>query len=296
MTKIRTIASPIYEILLSFSLYKRQTHLKYLGITKNWYKETRYTISEKLHSRIMSLNDLSFEDFSVHLIDKFSNKGAFSDYIQWVSNLSAGELYEMLIPYAKNNHDLPHDLNARKEEYTELLSMWYEEYYKNLEREIDPILKQNVEKLNQHSLQTNPIREICKISRGFQIEEIIREEVLLFPSWHMRPISLIDIFNKRIVITFPCSPDNKYEDIIIKTKALSDETRLRILDYLKDTSKSFPQIVDYMNMTKGNIHHHLLILRSAGLLEISFKKDLDSFIYKYRNEAALELVNDLNNL
>ncbi|OMP68122.1 autorepressor SdpR family transcription factor [Domibacillus epiphyticus] len=49
-------------------------------------------------------------------------------------------------------------------------------------------------------------------------------------------------------------------------KALSDPTRLSIIDLLKERDRTAGDIADQFNMTKPSISHHLNTLQSAGLV------------------------------
>ncbi len=50
-------------------------------------------------------------------------------------------------------------------------------------------------------------------------------------------------------------------------KALSDETRLRILSLLKDGELCVCDIAETLQMTQPNISFHLSMLREAGLIK-----------------------------
>lgn len=49
-------------------------------------------------------------------------------------------------------------------------------------------------------------------------------------------------------------------------KALSDPTRRKILELLKDKSLNAGQIADYFHISKPSISHHLTILKTSGLI------------------------------
>ncbi|MEG0367110.1 MAG: autorepressor SdpR family transcription factor [Coprobacillus sp.] len=49
-------------------------------------------------------------------------------------------------------------------------------------------------------------------------------------------------------------------------KALSDPTRRKILELLKNESLNAGEIADYFHITKPSISHHLTILKSSGLV------------------------------
>lgn len=49
-------------------------------------------------------------------------------------------------------------------------------------------------------------------------------------------------------------------------KALSDSTRRKILDLLKEKDMTAGEIAGYFNITKASISHHLSILKQADLI------------------------------
>lgn len=56
------------------------------------------------------------------------------------------------------------------------------------------------------------------------------------------------------------------QDILFTFKALSDETRLKILSLLKDGEACVCDIADTLGMTQPNISFHLSILKESGLI------------------------------
>jgi DNA-binding transcriptional ArsR family regulator len=51
-------------------------------------------------------------------------------------------------------------------------------------------------------------------------------------------------------------------------KALSDEKRLRILRRLSEGETSLDELTDMLGLTKSTVHHHIGLLRGAGLIRI----------------------------
>jgi len=285
---IKVLDSIVYEVLLSFSLYKRQTHLKYLAISKDWYTTTKNKISEELDKEISELEDLQFEDLSVHLIEHCPQNN-FRGYHSWLSQLPLGDMYELLAPYVSEKKGMPTNLEARRNKHLSLLLRWYEEYFIDIEEMITTVLTDHIKNIDKTALNDNPFREIEKLTKGFDIEDLQANEIVLAPTWHFRPLSLIDVFNHKVVLTFPCLMSIKDETLFI-TKALAEEKRLQILSTMRDESKTFTDLVLLMGMSKGNIHHHILLLRSAGLLKIKPTRQ-DYFHYKFRHNRVQDLSN-----
>ena len=68
-------------------------------------------------------------------------------------------------------------------------------------------------------------------------------------------------------------------------KALNDETRMQILELLKDKDRTAGEIADAFNISKPSISHHLDILKRADL--VSSEKN-GQFITYSINTTILE--------
>lgn len=71
-------------------------------------------------------------------------------------------------------------------------------------------------------------------------------------------------------------------------KALSDPTRRKILEYLKDSNMTAGQISDKFNISKPSISHHLNALKNADL--ISGEKDGQNIIYSLNTTVVQEVM------
>ena len=68
-------------------------------------------------------------------------------------------------------------------------------------------------------------------------------------------------------------------------KALSDNTRRKILDLLKEKDMTAGDIADYFQITKPSISHHLNILKQAELVSDERK---GQYIYYSLNTSVFE--------
>ncbi len=68
-------------------------------------------------------------------------------------------------------------------------------------------------------------------------------------------------------------------------KALSDSTRQKIIDLLKEKDMTAGDIAEYFNITKPSISHHLSILKQADLVSVERQ---GQFIYYSLNTSVLE--------
>lgn len=86
----------------------------------------------------------------------------------------------------------------------------------------------------------------------------------------------------------PVDPTSDYSDLLRKLKAVSDPTRLAILDLLMEGVQCNCEIAERLDLSLSLISHHMRSLRQAGLIE--FEHDpLDArWVYYAVDRQALQ--------
>ncbi len=101
------------------------------------------------------------------------------------------------------------------------------------------------------------------------------EEIVLIPTVALRPFIVPTDVEQTAI--FLCSVSDDAFDVdgaapprrLVKVAAaLGDELRLRVLRLLREEPLSATEIADRLGVDRTSVHHHLGILRSAGLLAI----------------------------
>lgn len=77
-------------------------------------------------------------------------------------------------------------------------------------------------------------------------------------------------------------------------KAVSNSTRLQILDYLRDGEKCVCEIVPALGMEQSSVSQHLSVLKSAGIL-IS-RREGQHVLYQVRNDKVYDVMDALDAL
>lgn len=97
--------------------------------------------------------------------------------------------------------------------------------------------------------------------------------VLLIPSKIVRPWTVIASYEGTQVFAYSVADENLTADadapptyLVDLYKALGDERRLRILAILSEGDAGLMEIAERVELAKSTAHHHLRILRSAGLV------------------------------
>jgi DNA-binding transcriptional ArsR family regulator len=109
----------------------------------------------------------------------------------------------------------------------------------------------------------------------FRPEPWIRR-VVLIPHVAMRPWNVSSAWEDAEIICYPVADESLGIDptapparLLRLYKALSDDKRLRILKVLARSSATLQELADAIGLAKSTAHHHLVILRSAGLVRVT---------------------------
>jgi len=109
------------------------------------------------------------------------------------------------------------------------------------------------------------------------------------------PANLIDF--QQVLLEYPADvlPPAAGEPptgLLRLTRALSDPSRLRILRLLVDDRRSFSELVTMTGLAKSTVHHHMVALRAAGLVQV-YDVGGKTVTYRLRPNAADDLGNRL---
>jgi DNA-binding transcriptional ArsR family regulator len=104
--------------------------------------------------------------------------------------------------------------------------------------------------------------------------------VILIPSVVLRPLSLIDQFRDTLLVFYAVADEFLDSDpeappswMVRTYKALSDERRLRILRRLAEGETTLDELTELLGLSKSTVHHHISVLRGAGLVRVHMTKD-----------------------
>ena len=77
-------------------------------------------------------------------------------------------------------------------------------------------------------------------------------------------------------------------------KALSDPTRLRILEYIRQGEKCICEIIPYTGKSQPCVSQHLKVLNHAGL--INERKDGTKIMIKVTNAEIFKIINQVKKM
>jgi len=261
--------SPAYELLLSFMIFSRRKWTRNLDIGTAWLKDADDAFGSRRKLDGASFNEETFDRlFLLAHVSPPSAKASADAFLDWLIDLSPGQLYELLSPQTLGS--LPSDLGQDTERLVSFLRSWNQAYFAKLDPSWEAAARADLEtRLAEAS--TDPITRVELATGGLVFEPNARmEQVVLVPALHFRPLNLYSIYRNLAIILYPidppADPDAPPTMLLRATRALSDESRLRILRYLAQSPRSFTEVVAQTGLSKGTVHHHLMALRAAGLI------------------------------
>lgn len=163
-----------------------------------------------------------------------------------------------------------------KEALIKLLWSWYEHVFQSQEAYIYPMLERDIEA--KRKLQaTNSAEKLVELATNglvYEPEAGVRK-IVLIPTYLSRPWNETSSHQDVKLLIYPIADESVMADrsippvqLVRLYQALADERRLRILKLLKTRSYSLQEISDEFGVAKSTMHHHLGLLRTAGLVRI----------------------------
>jgi ArsR family transcriptional regulator len=77
-------------------------------------------------------------------------------------------------------------------------------------------------------------------------------------------------------------------------KALSDPTRLKILEFIKDGEKCICEIIPYTGKSQPNVSQHLKVMKFAGI--INERKDGNRIMIKASDNKIFKIIDQVKKL
>jgi DNA-binding transcriptional ArsR family regulator len=116
------------------------------------------------------------------------------------------------------------------------------------------------------------------------------DAVILIPSVVIRPFVVITDHGTSRLFGYPVSEEYLTGDddappswLVDFYKAIGDEKRIRILTVLAQGDTTLGSLVERLELSKSTIHHHLRLLRTAGLVRVTIGEE---HVYSLRSGAV----------
>jgi DNA-binding transcriptional ArsR family regulator len=177
-----------------------------------------------------------------------------------------------------------------KNDLLSVIEEWADRVWKPESLTIMPIIERDAE-AKRDLVRELPLEDFVRTATN-GVEYTPRpgvERLVMIPSFINRPVVTFTEFGEVLLVFFPVADESVSADadapplrLVRLSKALGDEKRLRILRALADGEKSLMELADMFGVAKTTMHHHMIVLRSAGLISVG----VGAKRYRLRTEAV----------
>lgn len=299
MYRVEIDWAPAYELLISCRAYASKDERRTLDMGAAWFNAVREKVGPRFAADLASLGEpknLPWPDILVRLCPGERDAAGF---INWLQSLRPGDIYELLAPFSEaSGAAMPRETVAARERSIALLGEWYEKYFRHLDTDILKGLAVDASDRRATLPVASPLDVVEAATSGVRYEPGPNVGVvLLVPQYHYRPWNLFSHYNDLRLISYAVdamapAPGDLPSGLLRLTHALSDESRLRILRHLASGPRSFTDVVDATGLAKSTVHHHMVALRSAGLVRVH--DAAGAITYSLRDSAVDQLGQRLN--
>jgi DNA-binding transcriptional ArsR family regulator len=175
----------------------------------------------------------------------------------------------------------------------ETLERWYDEAFRTRWPELQPFLEGAAEHARRLGEELGNADLVEHVTNGMEhVAEAGVDRLLLVPTYVGRPWVYRGRHLRTLVYVYPVGEDvlavspqeARQRRLLRVVRALGDETRLRALHRLAEQTSTLQELADALGIRKSLMHHHLAVLRSAGLLRVHL-----GLRYSLRTSAVGEL-------
>ncbi|MDR5683406.1 MAG: ArsR family transcriptional regulator [Armatimonadota bacterium] len=176
------------------------------------------------------------------------------------------------------------DPQAVRDRLVRLLTRFHERVYAGEEPRVLPLLRADAERKRRRAQHLSPQAFVEEATGGHVLDPTQVTEVVVVPSYFVRPFNLIaDHVGVRTYVV-PLGEDESVgeptEVVVRVAKALGDETRLRILRMLMDREMYTQQVAEALGTSHVTAIHHLAALRAAHLIRIVERQNLKFYVLR----------------
>jgi len=125
------------------------------------------------------------------------------------------------------------------------------------------------------------------------------DQVVLVPTIVLRPWVIIAERGRKRILCYSVAEENLGLDpdgppawLVQFYKALGDERRLTILRRLAEGPASFGELVELLDLAKSTVHHHIRMLRTAGVVRVTVGEDKEYSLRTGTVPEAARLLED----
>ncbi|GAA0353069.1 ArsR/SmtB family transcription factor [Bacillus horti] len=269
--------SPVYELVLSLRAYLNKKDRKILELGKDRVKQIDEQLSPEIKEIMESERDFLLQQCDIiSLVYLCPTKESVSGFLEWLRQDSEcfKKLHQFILDESGHSAVQTCDLNGLKDRIVTIWEGWYKQYFANVEEKITAELNRSLSEKKEWMGKLSAIEIIERLTNGMYLEDTNADQIILIPQVHFSPFNIYTQLNvgeqlKQFYcypIDLQASADEPAPRLLRIVKCISDPNRLKTLRFLYQTEKSFTEIVQHLGLAKSTVHHHVVMLRAAGLV------------------------------
>ncbi len=270
------------------------------------------TDGDDVYKYIRRINDLDDLEFSYLFLDMGALRVPKQVFEKWIKKPETidDEIIKPVLPFISKNSILLflQNITTYKNRIVDTLTKYWETIFSSYWKQIEPYISKiivehstlaTMKKLDEYLLSFHNSIHI-KDNKLILLKEIKYEMDLdsisvihVFPSVFTAPHLMMDIRNEDLILYCNLSyysvimTNSAPEDLVERIKALSDESRLKILKILWTTSATTQELSNILNLVQSTISVHLKVLKNAGLVTSRQQK---KYVYYSAVQETVESV------
>ncbi|MFV8830168.1 ArsR/SmtB family transcription factor [Alkalihalobacterium sp. APHAB7] len=280
---------PIYEFFTSFYVFLDKGGQKRTDLGLSWVSDVKSNLSAEF------LEEVSKKEtkIKVAVLQYYLLSQSFDEHDDILELLSRIEQEEMktLITPAYECTEFKDQIPPNVKDVIPFLREWHEAYFSTIDDQILNNLRESVKKAFGLQQQLDARQLVEKLTNGVILPKESERNAILIPQYHYSPTILHEKTIHQYIYFYPVDAKPIEEgsppiELMRTIRALSDENRIKILKYLAQGDRTFSDVQKFIGLAKSTVHHHLIVLRSAGLLSLVLFEN-QQHQYRFRKEGYM---------
>ncbi len=186
--------------------------------------------------------------------------------------------------------------NAEQERLINALREWHALVFAQEEDRVTAAVTREAAAVQKRAAELSPAELFASVVKGIEFDlPAATERLVLAPSALIAPTVFHFHWGETTTYCYPIPdvPRTASDSIAIQRRemvrlfeALADDTRLRILRHLAERQMYLTELSEHLKLTKATTRHHMVRLRSAGLVTVHIREHLS--YYSLRRETLDE--------
>ncbi|MHB8946209.1 MAG: ArsR/SmtB family transcription factor [Bacillota bacterium] len=275
--RLDIIWSPAIELVTSLQVYIDRTLHKTTELGPGWVR----SVSKALGPEFKGLLEDARNSYPLSLLPWHAREDAdIGEFFEWLAALTPGEIYELMAADLPSSAPpMPKDISASRDRGLAVLRAWNEGYFRHFDKSILAGLRSDAQAKRAMLSRLKPEEVFEEATGGAALQPSPSiKRVVLSPQYHARPWNLHDRLAWGPIYQYPADvlrvqAGEPSPTLLRLTRALADESRLRILRHLSHGPRTFTEITKFSELAKSTVHYHMMLLRAAGLVRVHVSDD-----------------------